>query len=117
MARRRGRRGSLSPKTYFPSTGDQLQMDGMLWECAKANTVTTPRGQKVRYAMLLGFPAGEDDVIPLTVHDQEDTTWTENILGETVSIMRRIPGAETTFRVYDWNAESKTWRQRLDEAE
>lgn len=110
---RRGRRGSLSPKTYFPATGDQLQMDGMLWECAKSNTVQTPRGDKIRYAMLLGFPAGEDEVIPLVVHDQDDKVWTSNILEEADTILRRVPGKE--FRIYDWNKDSKTWKQRLED--
>lgn len=114
---RRGRRGSLSPKTYFPGTGDQLQMDGMLWECAKSNTASTPRGDKVRYALLLGFPAGEDEVVPITVHDQSDDTWTDSILAETVTIMRRIPGTDSpTFRVYDWNSDSRTWQQRLEDS-
>ena len=113
---RRGRRGTLSPKTYFPATGDQLQMAGMLWECAKSNTATTPSGDKIRYAMLLGFPSGEDTVVPMVVHDQEDPSWTQNILSETETILRRIPGDAPTFRAYDWSKESNTWRQRLDES-
>ena len=113
---RRGRRGSLSPKTYFPATGDQLQMEDMLWECAKSNTVSTPKGEKIRYAMLLGFPPGEDHVVPMVVHDQDDPAWTENILEETQTIHRRIPGDEVTFRIYDWSKNSKTWQQRLDES-
>lgn len=110
---RRGRRGSLSPKTYFPATGDQLQMDDMLWECAKSNTVSTPQGSKIRYAMLLGFPPGEDSVIPMVVHDQNDHTWKDMILEETNTILRRVPGKE--FRVYDWNKDSETWKQRLED--
>jgi hypothetical protein len=93
-----------------------MKMDGMLWECAKSNTVQTPRGNKIRYAMLLGFSPGEDEVVPIVVHDQDDDTWRDNILGETDTILRRIPGEEPTFRVYDWNKDSSTWQQRLEDA-
>ena len=113
---RRGRRGSLSPKTYFPATGDQLKMDGMLWECAKSNTATLNNSNKVRYALLLGYAAGEDEVVPLAVHDRGDPLWTDNILGETETIFRRIPGEDPTFRIYDWNKDSKTWQQRLEDS-
>lgn len=113
---RRGRRGSLSPKTYFPGTGDQMQTDNILWECAKSNAVVTPQGDKIRYAMLLGFTAGEDQVLPMVIHDQKDETWVAGILEDTKTIMRRIPGEVVTFRVYDWNKESGTWQQRLDES-
>lgn len=112
---RRGRRGTLTAKTYFPSTGDQMQMEDILWECAKSNTVSTPRGEKIRYAMLLGFPSGEDTVIPMVVHDQDDHTWKDMILEETETILRRIPGDPVTFRTYDWNKDTKTWRQRLED--
>lgn len=88
-------------------------MDDMLWECAKSNTVSTPQGSKIRYAMLLGFPPGEDSVIPMVVHDQNDHTWKDMILEETNTILRRVPGKE--FRVYDWNKDSETWKQRLED--
>ena len=113
---RRGRRGSLSPKTYFPATGDQIQNEDILWECAKSNTVSTPKGQKVRYAILLGFSPDSDDAVPLVVHDQQDNVWVDGVLPEAKTILRRIPGQTPTFRMYDWNRETSTWQQRLDDA-
>ena len=114
---RRGRRGSLSPTTYFPSTGDQLQITeaGLLWECAKSNTATTPRGDKVRYALLLGLLADDDEVIVMAIHDQDDRVWLE----EVDVIHRRLPGGTDDairLRSYDWNKSTKTWQQQLQDA-
>ena len=113
---RRGRRGSLSPKTYFPATGDQMKTPDVLWECAKSNTVTTPRGDRIRYAILLGFSPEAEDVIPIVVHDQNDVSWRDEVLADTNTILRRIPGEDVTFRVYDWNRDSSTWQQRLEDS-
>jgi len=109
---RRGRRGSLSPKTYFPSTGDQLQLteEGLLWECAKSNTTTTSRGEKIRYALLIGLLADDDDLVIMSIHDRDDRVWLDDV----DVIHRRIPNKEEpTLRSYDWNEESRTWQQRL----
>lgn len=112
---RRGRRGSLSPKTYFPSTGDQLQLteEGLLWECAKSNTTTTSRGEKIRYALLIGLLADDDDLIVLAIHDRDERIWLDDV----DVIHRRIVGEEgPLLRSYDWSKESQTWKQRLEDS-
>ena len=108
---RRGRRGSLSRKTYFPATGDQLQNKGagLLWECAKSNTAKTPRGEIIRYALLIGHVAGEDSEIILSIDDKDDRMWLDD-----VDLIHRRVNPEIT-RSYQWNPESSTWQQQLED--
>jgi hypothetical protein len=108
---RRGRRGSLSRKTYFPATGDQLQStdNGLLWECAKSNTAQTPRGEKVRYGLLVGHIAGEDEEIILSIDDRDDRGW----LDEVDTIHRRVN--PEIIRSYLWNPETSSWQQKLED--
>ena len=110
---RRGRRGSLSPKTYFPSTGDQLQLtdEGLLWECLKSNT-TAARGEKIRYALLIGLLADEDDHVVMSIHDKDERVWLDDV----DVIHRRIPGGSPPLRSYDWNEGTQTWQQRLEDS-
>jgi hypothetical protein len=91
-------------------------MEGILWECAKSNKIRLKSGDTVRYALLLGYAPGEDGFVPLAVHGKDDPLWKTNILEETETIHRRIPGEVTTFRVYDWSKESQTWLQRLQDS-
>jgi hypothetical protein len=116
---RRGRRGSLSPKTYFPSTGDQLQLteEGLLWECAKSNSIA-PRaghkGEKIRYALLVGVLAESTEEIVMAIHDRDDRDWLDDV----DVIHRRIPSGlmGSSLRSYDWNEETRTWQQRLQDS-
>jgi len=110
---RRGRRGTLSPKTYFPSTGDQLECTsvGLLWECAKSNTSETPRGTKVRYALLMGFSPDHDEPVLQAIHDQDERGWLH-----AVEVIRRRVKSDDTMRTYDWDPETSTWKQRLEDA-
>jgi hypothetical protein len=89
----------------------QITEAGMLWECAKSNKATTPSGEKIRYALLMGHVAGEDETIILSIHDRDDREW----LDEVDVIHRRITLPDPTFRIYDWSKDTNTWRQRLED--
>ena len=110
---RKGRRGSLSKKTYFPGTGDELENHdgGIVWYCAKSNTYKE-EGLKVRYALLLGTSSEMDEKLPWAVQEGDEREWLNGIN----TIRRKLPGeGEPFFRVYDWNKDSGTWQQRMEE--
>lgn len=109
---RRGRRGTLSSKTYFPATGDQLQKTrfGVLWECAKSNTAQTPAGDKVRYAFLMGFSPEQDEIQFRSIHEFDGKEWLEGI-----DLIRRRISSTDSFREYKFDWETGTWKQTLEE--
>ena len=110
----KGRIGALSPKTYFPATGDQLEFEtAAVWECAKSNTYSIPEEVSdigvVRYALLLKYAKGDVVAIRcLLSSSEDDRLW----LSGARAVHRRIPNRG--FRTYDWNGETNTWRQRKD---
>tara|TARA_Y100000034_G_C6862181_1_gene392525 strand:+ start:470 stop:790 length:321 start_codon:yes stop_codon:yes gene_type:complete len=101
---RRGRRGSLSPKTFFPATGDQLEdpEDGIVWVCGKSNNLQDEHtGEKVRYALLIGRSSGFDESLFLPICDQ-DKSWMEGIV-----VIRRKNGSG--FKTYSLSESRGTW--------
>ena len=106
---RRGRRGSLSETTYFPSTGDELEdhVLGIVWKCAKANKYEH-EGETFKYALLLGISSEFEGALPKAIHN-DTTDYLEGI----ETIRRRID--ENTVRIYDWSTDSGTWQQRMEE--
>lgn len=103
MARRKG---SLSRKTYWPSSGDILENpdDGVTWEYVRGNVFLTEKGVKIRYGLLVGVTAEFDAPIARTIDDQNKPEWLDGIL----TIKRKV-GGET--KPYVYNKETDTWQE------
>jgi hypothetical protein len=101
----RGRVGSLSLKTYFPDTGDQMEdpKGGVVWSCVRSNTFTDSSGEKILYGLLMG-KTSDDEVVyePISSLDKK---WLHGVQ----TIRREI--VEGAWRVYNWSEETGTWRQ------
>ena len=112
---RRGRTGSLSPKTYFPKTGDSLDVRGgdEVYHCLRQNNVVY-RGTTVRYCLLSATaPSWGDTVVFFTFHDDGEVELGE-LLKNVNSITRprsKGPGSIT----YEWDKQSRTWVQSSDD--
>jgi len=109
---RRGRIGSLSESTYFPGTGDQLEDHqlGIVWECAKSNKFKDVlTGRTVKYGLLLGRSPDITDFAVKAISSEHS-----DFLDGIETIRRKLP-EEGLFRVYDWNNDSETWQQRVED--
>jgi len=53
--------------------------EGMIWECLRSHRVETPGEDKVRYALLVGILADNDDEIIQVFSDKEPKYWLEDI--------------------------------------
>jgi hypothetical protein len=83
------RKGFLTPKTFFPKSGDvyvsPTDDEIPARECARANQwIDEKTGDKVRYALIVGRH-DEYGVIPQTVHEGTDM---DDFLAEYSSIHR-----------------------------
>ena len=123
---RTGRIGSLSPKTYFPRTGDQLVFDnGILAVCAKANSVTNPfTNGDVRYGLMCisrEVYGEEGEWLPIddVVSETGEMEWIRELEAAAdsglVSIRRRLPAGDRVdgkeCREYKKNDATGTWQQ------
>lgn len=107
------RKGSLSAKTFFPNTGDQLvnEEEGIFWECVRSNSYVEEgpevEGKQtkimVRYALLKGVSG--DEVLWWAITDQGEKTWLTNIC----TINRRVKDDE--LRMYTYNTDTGTWQE------
>jgi hypothetical protein len=105
---RRPRKGSLSKKTYFPNTGDQLENpeEGIIWECAKANKWRDPKtGTIYRYGLLVGRTPELADPILWAISSNDGSPWLDGI-----DTINRKNGAEELKR-YEFNWETETWQE------
>lgn len=112
---RRGRTGSLSPKTYFPRTGDSLDVEGSneVYTCLRQNNVVF-RGVTVRYSLLAATsPDWDDAVVFCTYHDDGDMALHE-LLKSVKAITRPRSKGEGSIR-YEWDRSTRTWLQAEDE--
>lgn len=76
---RRGRTGSLTTKTYFPRTGDTLDIKGCndVYHCVRQNNVVF-RGTTIRYCLLAATnPDWGSTAIYITFHDDNDSALKE----------------------------------------
>ena len=108
---RRGRTGSISPKTYFPRTGDSLDVRGSneVFYCLRQNNVVF-RGETVRYCLLVATsPDWDDAVIFSTYHDDGSLELSE-LLKSIVKITRPRSKGEGSI-TYVWNRTTQTWMQ------
>lgn len=84
-----GRKGFLTPKTYFPKKYDVLVNveEGSNWTCERNHQFEDGKtGETVRYAFLVGrHPDLGDTPIPMIWHDRMDM---EKELSEYDSILR-----------------------------
>lgn len=109
---RRGRTGSLSPKTYFPRTGDILDVKGCneVYECLRQNNIIF-RGETVRYSLLVASsPDWDGALVFFTFHDDGDTALYE-LLKSIQTITRPRSKGEGAIR-YEWDRSTGTWIQR-----
>lgn len=95
-------KGYLSPKTYFPATGDILvedhPEDGLVsWECVRSNTYTSDAGVKHRYALLATTFDGDDDVSLWAVTSQEMPDTLDNC----VVTLKRRPSKDEDHKTYN----------------
>lgn len=92
------RKGSLSPRTYFPARGDILmdETSGTAWECKRSNAHPLDEG-KIRYGLLQGFAGG--DTWWRAVHSF-DPTWLDAI--DTI---------ERKGKTYAKNEKTRTWQE------
>jgi hypothetical protein len=104
-----GRSGALSPKTYWPGSGDILENveDGILWEISKAHSkLDEESGETVRYVLLLGRHPDFDEPIVDVMHDHGDPKLAD--LLETIDVIHRKKSGGHVK--YEWNDASETWR-------
>lgn len=70
------RRGSLSPKTYFPKKGDVFLNtgEGSTWTCERVSKIQDKQtGDSFKVAMFIGHhPDLEGRAIPLVINSSED---------------------------------------------
>ena len=112
---RRGRTGSLSPKTYFPKTGDTLDEQGssVVYNCLRQNNVIF-KGETVRYSLLVASsPDWNGAVVFFTFHDDGDIGLHE-LLKHVQTITRPRSKGEGSIS-YEWNRGSKTWTQQEED--
>ncbi len=112
---RRGRTGSLSPTTYFPRTGDTLDVKGSneVYKCLRQNNVVF-RGETVRYSLLVASsPDWDDAIVFFTFHDDGDIALHE-LMKSVQTITRPRSKGEGSIR-YEWDRRSNTWMQRENE--
>lgn len=104
------RKGALSKKTFWPSTGDILENveEGLSWECVRANNYfDESRGEKIRYGLLVAEPpadSGVEEKLIQAIHDRDDSPWLEDI----AFIFRKAPNG---YRKYAYNAATETWQE------
>jgi hypothetical protein len=101
----RGRIGSLSRKTFFPGTGDQMEntADGIVFACVRSNKFET-NGSVIQYGLLQGVSSDGETFFRSI--DSEDKDWLNG-----VTTIRRLLQAEGVWRTYTWAEETGTWRQ------
>jgi len=112
---RRGRTGSLSPKTYFPRTGDTLDVKGSseVYKCLRQNNIVF-KGETVRYSLLVATsPDWDDAVVFFTFHDDGDTALHE-LMKSIQTITRPRSKGEGSIS-YEWDRRSNTWIQSEDQ--
>lgn len=102
--------GALSPKTYFPRNGDQLEDwdAGICWECRKAHTYLDDlTGETIKYALLIGRveDLGDTPIPKIPV-----STLSNEYLNE-IDVIRRTKGGVT--KVYKWNETRETWQEAI----
>jgi len=101
------RKGSLSVKTYFPNSGDQLEnhREGIVWECGRSNNYDNkPTNEKFKYGLLIGRSSEIDDPVLWAIHDRDQSPWLDHI-----DIIHRRVG--TSKKTYYYNESTKTWQE------
>lgn len=100
MGRARGR-GYLSPKTFFPKTGDLLisTEEEQTWECARANSYVDRYGVKHKYALLVCHVSEAELVSLITLHSQMDLTQWLPDYG--IDRIKRKKSAQEDYTVYE----------------
>ena len=111
---KRGRTGSLSPKTFFPKTGDSYDIKGSseVYECLRQNNIVD-KGKTIKYCLLVGTDPNIGYTIFLTFHDQDDPALSEfaDLVKTIVRPRSKGPGCIR----YSWNRGSQTWIQTEEE--
>lgn len=105
------RKGALSPKTYFPNTGDILEdvNEGISWENVRVNTYRHPDGTKIRYGLLVAQPpadSGVEELLTWAISDRDGSPWLDG-----VQFIHRKSG-ESEYKKYTLNEETGTWQEQ-----
>lgn len=105
----RGRTGSLSPKTYFPKTGDLLEdhTSKITWQCLRLNSAAF-EGVLIKWVILVG-KLHDDSLTYLTLVDQESSVCKSFF--DTIDVIHRKRSKGTGLITYKKYKGSTTWLQ------
>ena len=102
------KRATLSPKTYWPLTGDMLEnhSEGIVWEFKSNTYVDDVSGLKIRYGILLGRHPDFEVPAVKPICDQDPKGWLEGI-----NVIHRKVRADT-FVPFDFDEVAGNWKER-----